>query len=216
MYEKIGESLPQLLQTERLFREDTAMRRVLALVYKDILEFHRLAMKYFKQPSTWKALASCCRMVDSLLRLTRARSQIVLKQLFQATWKTYKTRFDPLIANIHDHGMLVQNQATLAQIEDFRGDQLAGCQQHEAHRIRELYMWLRSPEHDIASNAENDQYEYARVRGTCPGSGSWVLSKPAFKEWMDPAFPAIPPLLWINGAPGAGQSEPLQLAFLSC
>lgn len=60
MYEKIGESVPQLLQAERLFREDTAMRRVLALVYKDILEFHRLAMKYFKQPSTWKALASCC------------------------------------------------------------------------------------------------------------------------------------------------------------
>lgn len=56
MYEKIGESLPQLLQTERLFREDTGMRRVLSLVYKDILEFHRLAMKYFKQPSTWGLL----------------------------------------------------------------------------------------------------------------------------------------------------------------
>lgn len=56
MYEKIGESLPQLLQTERLFRDDTAMRRVLALVYKDILEFHRLAMRYFKQPSTYKPL----------------------------------------------------------------------------------------------------------------------------------------------------------------
>lgn len=64
MYEKIGESLPQLLQAERLFREDTAMRRVLALVYKDILEFHRIAMRYFKQPSTWKALAACCQMVD--------------------------------------------------------------------------------------------------------------------------------------------------------
>jgi hypothetical protein len=60
MYEKIGESLPQLLQAERLFLQDTAMRRVLALVYKDILEFHRLAMKYFKQPSMWEPLSGCC------------------------------------------------------------------------------------------------------------------------------------------------------------
>lgn len=60
MYEKIGESLPQLLQTERLFREDTAIQRVLALVYKDILGFHRLAMKYFKQPSTWEPLPGDC------------------------------------------------------------------------------------------------------------------------------------------------------------
>lgn len=129
----------------------------------------------------------------------------MLKQLFQATWKTYKTRFDPLIASIHGHGVLVQNQATLAQIEEFRRDQQASYQQHEAHRLRELYMWLRSPDHDQASNAENDQYEYARVRRDCPGSGEWVLSKQVFKEWMDPAFPAIPPLLWINGAPGAGR-----------
>lgn len=92
-----------------------------------------------------------------LLRLTPARGQIVLKQLFQATWKTYKTCFDPLIANIHDHGMLVQNQATLAQIEEFRRDRLANSQQNEAHRLREMYTWLRSPDHDQASNAENDQ-----------------------------------------------------------
>lgn len=130
----------------------------------------------------------------------------MLKQLFQATWKTYKTRFDPLIANIHDHGMLVQNQATLAQIEEFRRDRLAGSQQHEAQRLREMYTWLRSPEHDQASNAENDQYEHARTRENCPGSGSWVLGNQAFKEWMDPAFPAIPPLLWINGVPGAGKA----------
>lgn len=144
-------------------------------------------------------------MVDLFLSLTLARGQIVLKQLFQATWKTYRTRFDPLIANIHDHGMLVQNQATLAQIEECRRDRLANCHQHEAYRLRELYTWLRSPDQDQASNAENDQYEYARVRKDCPGSGSWVLSKQAFNEWMDPAFPAIPPLLWINGVPGAGR-----------
>ncbi|KAG8156417.1 hypothetical protein KVR01_013758 [Diaporthe batatas] len=170
MYGKIGDSLPQLLHTERLFLQDTAVRRVLGLVYKDIFEFHRLAMKYFKQPTTWKP---------------------------------YKTRFDPLIANIHDHAILVQNQATLAQIDEFRRDRQADGQQHDAHRLRVMYTWLRSPEHasSQARNAENDQYHYARARRDCPGSGSWLLGKQAFVEWMDPAFPAIPPLLWINGCP---------------
>lgn len=141
-----------------------------------------------------------------LLRLTPNPGHVVLKQMFQATWKSYKTCFDPLMASIHDHAMLVQNQATLAQIDEFRKNRLADCQQHDAHRLREMYTWLRSPDHDQASNADNDQYEYAKVRAHCPGSGSWLLGKQAFTEWMEPAFPAIPPLLWINGLPGAGAS----------
>lgn len=64
MYGKIGESLPQLLQTERLFLQDTAVRTVVALVYKDILEFHRLAMKYFKQPSTSRSFLDASRPWD--------------------------------------------------------------------------------------------------------------------------------------------------------
>lgn len=61
MYGKIGESLPQLFQTEQLFLQDTAVRTVVALVYKDILQFHRLAMKYFKQPSASRSFLGAAR-----------------------------------------------------------------------------------------------------------------------------------------------------------
>jgi len=48
-YEQIGETIPQLLQDDRLFAEDANMERVLGLIYSDILEFHRRALVVFKR-----------------------------------------------------------------------------------------------------------------------------------------------------------------------
>ncbi|KAI1772544.1 hypothetical protein F4818DRAFT_426298 [Hypoxylon cercidicola] len=180
-YEKLGESFPLLLQYERLFREDANMLRVLTIMYKDILEFHRQALRYFQQP--------------------------MLKQLFQATWKTYKTRFQPLIDNIRGHGVLVQNQATLSQIEDYRKSTQAQNYQlqsildeQENRRLREVLVWLSAP------NVSNDQSYYSKIREEYPGTGRWLLDVPAFKEWFDPRCPTIPPLLWMTGMPGAGKT----------
>lgn len=48
-YEQIGETIPQLLQYDKLFVQNPAMQRVLGLLYKDILEFHRRALVVFKR-----------------------------------------------------------------------------------------------------------------------------------------------------------------------
>jgi tetratricopeptide (TPR) repeat protein len=48
-YESIGESLPLLFQYQELFRTKPHMISVLSLIYEDILNFHRLAMKYFQK-----------------------------------------------------------------------------------------------------------------------------------------------------------------------
>jgi len=53
VYHSIGERIPLLLQYEGLFRADVNMSRVLTYLYTDILEFHRRALKYFQQPSTF-------------------------------------------------------------------------------------------------------------------------------------------------------------------
>jgi hypothetical protein len=49
MYQAIGEQLPLLAQYQALFQANPYMRRVLELIYWDILEFHTKALKYFKQ-----------------------------------------------------------------------------------------------------------------------------------------------------------------------
>lgn len=51
-YESLGDSIPLLLQYQELFRTKPHMTRVLSLMYEDILNFHRLAMKYFQQRRT--------------------------------------------------------------------------------------------------------------------------------------------------------------------
>lgn len=48
-YEQIGETIPLLIQYEALFKNNPYMPRVLELIYYDILEFHRRALKFFKQ-----------------------------------------------------------------------------------------------------------------------------------------------------------------------
>ena len=48
-YQQIGESLPLLSQYQNLFERNPHMRRVLELIYMDILEFHKKALKYFQQ-----------------------------------------------------------------------------------------------------------------------------------------------------------------------
>jgi len=51
VYQSLGEELPLVLQYEKVFSEDDNMKRVLGYLYKDVLEFHRRALKYFQQPS---------------------------------------------------------------------------------------------------------------------------------------------------------------------
>ena len=51
VYRQLGETLGLLLQSQELFPKDNHMANVLAGIYKDILEFHRRALKYFQQPS---------------------------------------------------------------------------------------------------------------------------------------------------------------------
>ncbi|KAH6845783.1 hypothetical protein B0I37DRAFT_381087 [Chaetomium sp. MPI-CAGE-AT-0009] len=181
MYERLGEELPLVQQYERLFSEDPNIKRVLGYLYKDILEFHRRALKYFQQPM-WK-------------------------QIFQATWKTYKSRFDDLFSDIRRHGHLIVSQATLSQIEACQGEkrlrdkQFQEIAEAESRRhLRELNGWLR------AASVANDQHDYCKLRTEYPGTGRWLLDNPTFKDWFEPWCQLIPPLLWLNGIPGAGKT----------
>ena len=51
VYQTIGQDMPLLLQYQFIFQDNPHMVRVLTLMYEDILEFHRRALKYFQQRS---------------------------------------------------------------------------------------------------------------------------------------------------------------------
>jgi hypothetical protein len=152
----------------------------------------------------------------------------VWKKIFKATWDTYKSRFGPLINNIRQHGILVQNQATLSHIEDFRrvGQaqdlqirsvlekleaqrilELSVLQDLETRRYRELMTWLESP------NVENDLAHHSKIFRDAPDTGRWLLRNQFLQQWLDPQYPTIPPLLWMNGLPGAGMHLDEQASY---
>jgi hypothetical protein len=97
------------------------------------------------------------------------------------------------------------SQANLSLIETslyqrkIRDQQFQAIADAESSRkLRELYGWLRAP------CVANDQQEYSKLRAEYPGTGRWLLSNTYFKEWFEPLCQSIPPVLWLNGIPGAG------------
>jgi len=166
-------------------------------MYEDILEFHRRALHYFQKPSQYRAG-----------NFERRTNFTVWRQLYHATWKTFKSRFAGLMENMCQHRELVDRQANLSQIEESRrarqiSDRIS-MDREDAHRLQVAFNWLRAP------TIETDQHYFSEIRAEYSNTGRWLLDKPAFKLWFDPQFPAIPPLLWLNGMPGAG-NLPLKL-----
>jgi hypothetical protein len=157
------------------------MARVLSLMYEDILNFHRRALFFF-QKTKWR-------------------------QIFDATWKSYKMEFTSLIDVMSRHQGLIESQANLSQIRDFQdfrretGKRFQAQVEHENFtKLHALYSWLRH------TDIETDQHNYSVLRAKYPGTGRWLLDNTTFMEWFNLQYPTIPPLLWICGMPGAGKT----------
>lgn len=180
LYGEIGELLPLFQTHEELFSGDNHMSMILPMVYKDILEIHRLALDYF-QKRFWK-------------------------QLISATWKTFRSKFVVLIERMRRHRELVESHASLAQVRAFQNvrDEDENRHQDETRRNtlwkrRTVNLWLNG------TNMDNEQHKLDGIRANYPRTGKWLFANETFKKWLDPKFPTLPTLLWLNGQPGAGE-----------
>jgi hypothetical protein len=183
-----------------MFKGNRYMHNVLELIYTDILEFHRKAIHYFKQRS---------KTFDTKFHFPRPNSKLIFmgsvwKQLFHATWKTFRTKFSGILANLRRHKLLVESQANIIQFEEIQRARTAA----EAHvralqeaELKNMQVVLRS--WLSAASSDMDQENAAKVRGDYPNTGRWLLTKDLVRSWCEPNSSSIP-LLWLNGKPGAG------------
>jgi hypothetical protein len=102
---------------------------------------------------------------------------------------------------------LIESKASLIQIRAFQescrkeDDQFQTMIQNEALRRRQaVYRWLVG-----ARSVEYEQDRHSQTRMNYPSSGRWLLQHRNFKEWFDPQYATIPPLLWLTGDPGSGE-----------
>jgi len=57
-YKQLAENIPLLAQYQHMFQSDPRMASILAIMYEDILEFHQVALRVFKQSSMPRTLFS--------------------------------------------------------------------------------------------------------------------------------------------------------------
>lgn len=113
------------------------------------------------------------------------------------------------------HYQLLENTATLAQIEEFQKSRQVdnerfndAVKEENLRRKKMVFDWLRP------ARVKNDHYEFMKIRAAYPETGEWLLNHPTFQEWFHPFFPMVPPLLWLNGIPGAGKCRQLNISIV--
>jgi hypothetical protein len=216
-YEQIGETIPQLLQYEALFVNNVPMQRVLALMYTDILEFHRRALVVFKRKC--KSLESYSQELGNCTLSFFLTEVTAWRQLFRATWKDFSTHFSHLLVNLRRHKGLIESQAQLNEIECSQASRhTQGIEIEQSRLAREA-----QEKHFSAMESSDKKKQYlaivekispASVSAVhtiaighwkkAPGFGQWLLGHEKMKAWLD-AERCDSELLWLKGIPGAGK-----------
>ncbi|KAH7022148.1 hypothetical protein EDB80DRAFT_694105 [Ilyonectria destructans] len=177
-YFELGELIPQLAAYRAHCVSNEYMRTVLALIYKDILEFHSCAMKHFRKPM-WK-------------------------QMFQAVWRGFTLKLEELKDNMRRHRHLVESQASIVLFEETQT--LRRLAEEKFQGLQNDYLRQRLPEVMRWLSPYNSKLQHDKcTKDKFPGSGEWLLAERGFKNWFDPFFCSTP-LLWLNGIPGAGKT----------
>ncbi len=126
------------------------------------------------------------------------------QQLFQSCWMNFKSRFEHILDNLERHKKLVENEASLLEIEAAQAMRAAAETQFEKLAEQEekleriaVTAWLDGAKSHL------DQHNAKAEREAFPESGKWLLSRPQMKAWLDLSS-VDKALLWIRGIPGAG------------
>ncbi|KAF1840937.1 uncharacterized protein K460DRAFT_410330 [Cucurbitaria berberidis CBS 394.84] len=177
-YLEIGENLPQFTQYQTVFQSNSHMQLALAYIYEDILEFHKEALRYFRQ-RTWK-------------------------ELFHATWRSFSNTVTHLSKNLHRHKSLIESQATIVQFEALQDLRTQSQRNYEEYNRSELDRKRLSVQQWLCPINAQTRHEDA-TKNRYGDSGDWLLKDPRFKKWYDFDY-CHEPLLWLSGIPGAGKT----------
>ncbi|KAL7267231.1 hypothetical protein RUND412_010191 [Rhizina undulata] len=173
-FEDIGQNLPRFDQYSKFYNENERIQEVIAMIYVDIMEFHRKALKFF-QKRAWKTV-------------------------FLSLWTTFDDRFQNILQNISKHKELIENEAKAAEImeaqlarEKALGEYKDNRGERERKQSREVISWLSPCTFEI-------DLERLRERRHAE-TGGWLSTVPEVKDWFNDASEER--LIWLHGIPGS-------------
>ncbi|XRM43507.1 hypothetical protein ABZX51_006682 [Aspergillus tubingensis] len=177
-YKVIGESIELLEKCNGLIDGSHLVQQAVVSMFQDIFEFHQIALAYFRKPM-WK-------------------------QVFRATWSTYKANFGPVVDSLKRHKQVFGDRLTFAQLENIRSEGIRSSEalkklqkDEEMGRLRDIQCWLNS------ANIASDQDTFTSMRSRNTQAGTWILRHQLYCAWKERK---AQPMLWVNGIPGAGKT----------
>ncbi|KAI8630272.1 NACHT domain protein [Xylariaceae sp. FL1651] len=175
---EISEVLPEFKRVAALFDQNAAIKDVMVLFFRDMLDFYLIALKFFKMPR-WKFF-------------------------FEPLWPKHKDKIKVVMTHIDNHGRLMRNEVRLEHIQqehEARRRALEYYEQEERSRRDQEFYRIKT---DIAPQSHDERLDGIQAR-VYQGTGTWLLENATFKEWLRPAT-ASSRLLWLQGIPGAGKT----------
>jgi hypothetical protein len=173
------------------------MRKVLEMMYSDILEFHQRAVRFFSD----KGEFLLCTDLNRRLLILQGT---VWRQIFKSIWKDFKTRFQHILDRLREHRVLIESQATLLHFQQYQADRVRllhslDKSEEDKHdkKYKEVLEWISGAKFMVDHESACD------VRSEYPDSGHWILKNNKLQNWRHADTP-ISSLLWLNGIPGAG------------
>ncbi|CAN9170137.1 unnamed protein product [Alternaria alternata] len=199
-YGKIGDMLPRLDRLSNALIGDQNFQKVLALVFSDIVEFHRRAYKFVRRKS-WTIF-------------------------FGSMWAGFETRFNGILKDLAYHSELVDKEASAADItEAFRrskvDDEKWEQQEREWNSVSiywyeycmntktDFSLWIQAKVHKVLGWLETNDTMPADIldrhlQDYLPDSCDWFVQHKETQLWLKDVMKN--PLLWLCGKPGAGKS----------
>ncbi|RAH68765.1 NACHT domain protein [Aspergillus aculeatinus CBS 121060] len=181
----IGVLLPEFQDCAVLFAQNSRIYDLMVLFFKDILDFYQVGLKFFTM-SRWK-------------------------YFFESVWPRKRDRINLVKTHIERHSLLMRNEVRLEHIREEHEARLKALEHFKAEERAQRLQQFHVIKTDVNPRMYDDKLNWCHGR-ICDGSGAWLLRDKAFTSWLD--FSAgTPPILWLQGIPGAGKTFLASLAI---
>ncbi|KAL8828541.1 MAG: hypothetical protein Q9191_002532 [Dirinaria sp. TL-2023a] len=175
---EFGAALPHFKAYALLFDGNEAIQRLLGLFFRDILDFHLIALNFFRRKH-WRVL-------------------------FESFWPKYSSKFQIILKNIAQHRIMMDSEVTLAHISDAYAARVSAQERFERDQEHEERMEFQNIMNSVSPKLYDTQLE--RIKQRCfMQAGKWLEQDQDFSEWQDPSNQSAR-VLWLMGIPGAGKS----------
>ncbi|KAI5820878.1 hypothetical protein BZA77DRAFT_300146 [Pyronema omphalodes] len=178
-YETLGDTIPLLLQYQSLFCQPL-MQKVLGVIFEDILEFHREAVKIFKRQG--------------------------ISILFASMWKDFKARFQKISDSLERHSRLIECHASLLEYQAAQDSRRQAELNFDERRKDERKQQMVSvTEWLMPTDMKNDQERYTTIRKLYPSTCTWIFEQQDVIKWRNSSH-REDSTFWLYGIPGSGKT----------